>query len=244
VAATASGGFLVGGTTQRAGGTHDDGWLLLVDGDGSLAWERSFGGPLNDGVFQVAALADGGIAAVGYTDAGGSRRFEVWVLRFDGLGNLLWQRTLGLGPFDAATGVVGAVDGGLLVAGVTSSDAFRRDDVWMMRFGRNGELMWDRVFPKPGRDGAWALVALPTDRYVVAAATDSFGAGSTDAWLFCIDDLGKLLWERVYGGAKWDRPTALAVTRLGGLVLVGYTTSSGAGYEDYWVLSLNGNGRL
>jgi hypothetical protein len=140
--------------------------------------------------------------------------------------------------------VVPSPDGGVVVAGVTSRDGLRHDDVWLLRFAAGGELRWERIYPGERRDGAWALVRRPSGGYVVAAATASRGAGSTDAWLIAVDDHGRHQWQRVYGGAMWDRPTALAVDEGGGLFLGGYTTRPGAGYEDYWVLSLDREGRL
>jgi hypothetical protein len=244
VAASAEGGFLVGGTGQQPGTGHTDGLLIHLQDDGTTRWVQSYGGTGDDGIFHVATLPDGGIAAVGYSDAGGASGYELWVLRLDEQGKILWERRLGHGLFDSATGVAPAPNGGLMVAGITSEDAFRLDDVWLLRLDSAGDIVWERIFRNPRRDGAWALVTTSEGRYAVAAATESRGAGSTDAWLLGIDDKGHVEWERLYGSELWDRPTALAITSDNGLAVAGYTTSSGAGFEDYWVLRLDENGSM
>ena len=245
VATTGDGHILVAGTSQQSGSSNDDGWLMQLRQDGTVLWENRYGGPEDNGIFHVTALMDGGIAAVGYADKGGEESYQLWILRLDAKGNKLWERFLGHGQFDAGTSVVATSDGGLIVAGTTSADAFQRDDAWVLRFEADGRLAWEKVFEGEGRDGAWAIAAMPQGIYVIAAATASYGAGSTDAWLVAIDDQGEVQWERIYGGPLWDRPTSLAVTTDGGgLILGGYTTSSGAGYEDYWILRLDENGKL
>ena len=242
VAVSQSGDLLVGGTGQQPDASHTDGMLIRLQQDGTPRWEQSYGGPGDDGIFHIATLPDGGIAAAGYSDAGGETGYQLWVLRLDEHGKLLWERRLGHGLFDSATGIAPAPDGGLMVAGITSEDAFRLDDIWLLRLDASGEIVWEKILREPRRDGAWSLVATSGGRYAVAAATESRGAGSTDAWLLGIDDEGEVQWQQLHGGRLWDRPTAVAVTPDGGLALAGYTTSSGAGFEDYWVLRLDEHG--
>ena len=55
---------------------------------------------------------------------------------------------------------------------------------------------------------------------------------------------GAVRWQRTYGGELWDWPGQVAVRPDGGLLMAGYTTSLGAGYEDVWVLRLDAEGRL
>jgi hypothetical protein len=62
--------------------------------------------------------------------------------------------------------------------------------------------------------------------------------------MMALDADGEIAWERTIGGALWDRPTALAASTGGDELLVaGYTTTMGAGYEDFWLLRLDGQGR-
>jgi hypothetical protein len=242
--ATSSGHYALAGSTQSGDDPEGDAWLVLVDAQGRSRWERSFGGPGEDGLFHVAALPDGDLAAAGYTQTGPDTGFDLWVMRLTPEGEMRWQRRFHRGVFDAGTAAVPTADNGLLLAGVTSQDAFRHDKVWVLRLDRDGELLWQKVLGGAKPDAAWAAAALPDNTYAVAAATASYGAGSTDAWLFCLDDAGNLRWQRTYGGKLWDRPTAVASIPGGGIFLLGSTTSRGAGYEDFWLLRLDARGRF
>jgi hypothetical protein len=62
--------------------------------------------------------------------------------------------------------------------------------------------------------------------------------------VLCLNDAGELIWQQIYGGQLWDRPTTAALTMDGGLFVAGYTTTVGAGYEDFWLLRVDASGRF
>ena len=109
----------------------------------------------------------------------------------------------------------------------------------------DGVPRWQRTLDGGGDDMGSAIVDGGNGGLVILAATNGRGAGSSDLWLMRLEvDDGRLGWERTYGGAYWDRPTGLAVRADGGLLLAGYTTSVGAGYEDWLLMRLDPDGRL
>jgi hypothetical protein len=55
---------------------------------------------------------------------------------------------------------------------------------------------------------------------------------------------GTPLWERAFGGVRWDVARGLTSTGDGGLVVVGSTMSKGPGKTNVWILRLDGEGRL
>ncbi len=245
VIATLDGGSLVGGFTRSRGDRAGDAWLLRLDAQGELLWERTFGGAGDDGLYHLALLADGDVAAVGHRARLGvddRPQFDLWALRLDPKGAVRWSRTVNHSAFDAATGVAPTADGGLVVIGLTSP-RLGKSDVLAVRFDPEGKVVWQRTFGGEGSDTAWAVATLPAGGYVIAAATASRGHGSSDAWLMGIDEAGRLRWERLYGGALWDRPTAAAADGAG-ILMAGYTTTRGAGQEDMWLLRLDGLGKL
>jgi hypothetical protein len=90
------GGFAVAGAAQRDGrrGLR----LARLASDGTLVWERAYGGDPHDEATGLARTADGGFVLVGSTSKGGgqgSGKTNVWVLKLDGDGRLAWDRVLG-----------------------------------------------------------------------------------------------------------------------------------------------------
>jgi uncharacterized delta-60 repeat protein len=244
IVAMEDGSFVVAGMTRSYGSSQGDAWILKVDNSGDLLWERTFGGDEEYAIFSIAAMPDSGIIATGYVDEGDSFGFELWVIRLNPQGERLWDRKYGRGVFDAGTAITATEDNGAIVAGVTSKDGFRSDDAWVLRLNASGDIVWDQTFGGPEPDSAWAVVEMPGTGYAVTIATLSYGAGSSDAWLICLNDDGRLVWQRIYGGKLWDRPTTAARTQDGGLLVAGYTTTIGEGHEDFWLIRLDARGRF
>ena len=244
IAAAPDGGLIVAGFTRSRGAGDGDAWILRLDRDGKLIWDSVYGKKGDDGAFNIIPLPGGGFAVAGYSQGLGEDAYEFWVLWVDDGGWVKWERRFRRGMFAAATALTPASNGGLYVVGMSHETSKERPNVWVLHLDRYGAFVWQKQIGGPKTDGGWGVAATADGGFVVLAATASRGAGSTDAWLMRFDRSGKLLWERLYGQALWDRPTALLVTRDGGLLVTGYTTSKGNGQEDFWLLRLDDRGRL
>ncbi|MBK1671571.1 hypothetical protein CKO28_26600 [Rhodovibrio sodomensis] len=240
----ADGGTLAVGFTASYGAGDRDVWAVRTDAEGRAVWQRTFGGSRDDGAYGV-AVHDGRAVVVGYTRTDGEAGYDVWAARLDlADGEAVWTRTLDRSGMDAATSVTFAGDGDVVIAASTAGGGFGRDDIWLIRLSADGDNVWTRTLGGPSADTPWSLAPLADGGVVVAASTQSYGAGSADAWLLNVDDNGAVRWQRTYGGELWDWPGQVAVRPDGGLLMAGYTTSLGAGYEDVWVLRLDAQGRL
>jgi hypothetical protein len=251
VAAAPDGGAVAVGFTNSEGAGGRDVWALRVDANGNRLWARTYGGPGDDGGHALALHPEAGaVTLAGYsqtpagegTDASG---YDAWLARVDlADGTPAWTRRIDRSRLDGATAMTAMPDGGVLAAAITSGAGFGQDDVLLLRLGADGALTWERTAGGPRPDTPWAVSALPGGGAIVAASTQSRGAGSADAWLLRLTDAGEVAWERTYGGVLWDWPGAALAADGGGLLIAGYTTSRGAGYEDGWVLRLDADGHL
>jgi hypothetical protein len=83
-----SGGFVVAGSFQAAGEARTDGFILEVDAEGTVAWDRAYGGSEDDSLSAAVPTSDGGFIAGGWTKSLGAGDKDVWVLKLDGDGAL------------------------------------------------------------------------------------------------------------------------------------------------------------
>lgn len=114
--------------------------------------------------------------------------------------------------------IFGLVWGGILYAGGP-------DTVWTQTYG--GTLA----------DYGYCVRQTPTDGgYVIAGTAYSFGAGSYDAYLVKTDPQGDSLWMRTYGGTGVEYAYSVEHTLDGGFILAGYTSSFGAGGNDFYLV--------
>jgi uncharacterized delta-60 repeat protein len=244
IAATADGGLIVAGSTRSRGAGEGDAWILRLDPDGTLAWQTVHGAAGDDGAYNIIPVPGGGFAVAGYSQPVDAKPYDLWVLRLDDDGRIAWEQRFVRGVFGAATGLTPAPDGGLYVVGMSHESSAEMPKVWVLRLDGGGALVWQKLIGGPKTDGGWGIAATADGGFVVMAATASQGAGSTDAWLMQFDPAGELVWERLFGQSLWDLPTAILVTRDGGLMVAGYTTSQGNGQEDFWLLRLDDQGEL
>jgi len=77
---------------------------------------------------------------------------------------------------------------------------------------------------------------------VIAGDTRSFGYGLNDIYLIKLDTEGRTLWTKVLGGRGWDEANALIETTDGGLMIVGATSSHGAGDRDVYLVRTDAAG--
>jgi hypothetical protein len=52
------------------------------------------------------------------------------------------------------------------------------------------------------------------------------------------------MWSQTYGGADQEVAHSLVETSDGGYALAGYTNSSGAGHDDFWLVKTDANGNM
>jgi uncharacterized delta-60 repeat protein len=233
VRTTPDGGFIVAGFTDSFGSGGADAWVLRLDGDGNLLWQKAFGGSGTDGAYAVRPLPDGGFVVVGYTysfTAGGESR--AWVFRLSPTGSLVWQKAYGPG---VAYGLDLTPDGGFVVVGATTAFGAAGLDTWVLRLDAQGDVVWQKRYGGGGSDVGYSIRTTFDGGFVVAGFTTSFGAGSYDAWVLRLDAVGNVLWQRAYGGGLQDWANSVDLTTDGGFVVAGYTertTSGSSGWTD------------
>jgi hypothetical protein len=74
--------------------------------------------------------------------------------------------------------------------------------------------------------------------YILAGETDSFGAGGNDVYLIRTDASGDIVWTATYGGTGGERGEEIQETSDGRYIVVGSTTSFGAGVRDIYLIKV------
>jgi len=103
-------------------------------------------------------------------------------------------------------------------------------------------LTWNRSFGGSAVDRAYSLIQTTDGGYAVAGFTRSYGAGGADFWLIKLDRQGNKVWDKTFGGSKFDKAYSLIQTTDGGYAVAGYIRSYGAGDGDFWVIKLDSKG--
>jgi len=250
------GGYLVVGQSYsfRTGSRYCDAWIIKLSEEGSVLWQKTFGGQGTDSAVDIQPTfgeqrEHNGYIVVGRTTSFGAGGYDVWVLRLDRSANILWEKAYGGNAHDFGRAVLQTPDGGFLVVADTQSFGAGSRDVWILRLAADGEVLWEKTYGGTGMEMPWAVAPTGENGWVIASSTTSFGAGDADWWVLALDSAGTLLWNYTYGGAGEDRVRDLIPSGSGGYLLVGWSDSFGESFmgdipRDAWVLELDSNGAI
>lgn len=284
---TSDGGYAMVGYSRSSDGDvstnegFQDHWVVKLDAQGEIQWQKSFGFPGSDQAFSIIQTTDGGYFTSGFLDVtasgGDGNDFtssetddtravqhgvgEFWGHKLDANGNKEWRRYFGGTNNDRAYATVQADDGGILMIGASESNDFDISnpngsyDFWAVRLDASGNLVWERSFGGSEIDIAFAATKTADGNYIIAGDTRSNDGdvtefnGNADVWVIKINDQGALLWEKTLGGTNFDSARAVVATS-NGIAITGSSRSndidvtSNSGQNDIWIALLDNDGNL
>jgi hypothetical protein len=240
-------------------------------------WDRTFGGNNFEELCALQQTSDGGYILGGSSDsdAGGDKsqdakgKNDYWVIKLDGGGNLIWEKTIGGVGDDYLYTLQQTLDGGYILGGASESGiggdktgaSKGTFDFWVVKLDASGNKVWDKTFGGSASDDLSALQQTTDGGYILGGTSESgiggdktqASRGATDFWIIKLDGSGNKVWDKTFGGAASDDLSALQQTSDGGFILGGSSRSDTGGdksqpshgnvsHPDYWVVKVDASG--
>jgi hypothetical protein len=212
-------GFLVVGSlsrwTKEAGMDREvvktDAWIFMVDHEGRMAWNRTYGGWQGDYASSVTATDDG-FVVTGYGRSFGPT-LNAFILRLNAEGEVIWNRTFDLARYDYLYSATLDPEGHIVAVGhVAGSGAL------VVMVDPNGNRTWQTIHGD-SRHSASSITPVPDGFLVVGTiATDQ---DQSSIWVLKIDREGHKLWEMMLGGDGIHRGVGIAPIQDGGFMVLG-----------------------
>ncbi len=271
---TNDGGYIMaGGTLSNNGnvsGNHggEDFWVVKTDASGSISWQKTFGGTGGEQANAVQQTADGGYIVAGHANStngdvtGVHGSYDMWVVKLDASGNLVWQKALGGTGTEEAYSISQTADGGYIVSGLSISNNgdvtgnHGNNDWWVVKLTSTGAITWQKSLGGTGTEGAYFVRQTADGGYIVAGGTSSTNGdvtgahGGGDCWIVKLDTAGNLVWQKALGGTASDEAYSVKSTPDGGYIVTGYINSTNGdvtgnhGGTDAWVVKLDATGNI
>ncbi|MBX2960383.1 MAG: T9SS type A sorting domain-containing protein [Flavobacteriales bacterium] len=188
---TADGGYIVEGysssTDGDVTGNHGlyDSWVVKLDNVGTISWQKSLGGTVDDKSGFIQQTTDGGYIFAGRSQStdgdvtGNHGSYDYWVVKLSNTGGITWQKSLGGSGNDQASSIQQTTDGGYVVAGhsySTDGDVTGNHgstDYWVVKLDSVGTITWQKSFGGAGSDYAYIIHQTTDGGYVVGGESDS-----------------------------------------------------------------------
>ncbi len=204
---TADGGFLAGGysysgisgdKTQPSRGDKDV-WLIKINPQGQLLWDKSYGGLYQDEVFSIRPLPAGNGYLLGChssSEAGNEKSepalglHDFWIIQVDNQGNKVWDKTIGGEGYEQINDIEWAADGNIYLSGGTTSTGGSGDlgpeptrggmDFLLIKFNPTSrQIIWTHRYGGAGEDYPYALHLLRSGNLLMGGRSGSAPAPPT-----------------------------------------------------------------
>ena len=229
-------GYIITGYTKSRGAGESDAWLLKTNSEGDTLWTRTYGGDSWDWGTDVLPTEDGGYLLVVRCYSFGHGHYDAWIIKTDAGGDTLWTKFWGEEPNEWLSSVQQTGDGGFIFTGHTYSFGAHSQDVWLVKSDSAGEIQWMQTYGGAEDDNASFVQQTTDGGFIIAGRTYSFSKGGSDLWLVRTDDKGDSIWSRSFGGIEFDYSAVVRQAADDGFILVGSTSSFGAGDADIWMI--------
>jgi hypothetical protein len=270
---TSDSGYIIAGCSKSANADvaanygDYDAWVIKLTASGAVQWKRQMGGSSEDVAVSIQQTSDGGYIMAGNTSSAdsdvtanhGSK--DIWVVKFDPVGGISWQKTFGGSGADGAVAIRETPDSGYVIAGYTSSAdgdiSLNRGsyDLWVFKLSASGTIEWQKTYGGLAEDYA-SSIQCTNNGYIVAGFTTSSSGdvsanhGSEDVWVLQLSDTGAIVWQKTLGGSGDDFAEDIIQTIDSGYILAcGSNSANGdisgnKGHGDAWIVKLSQTGAL
>jgi ribosomal protein S11 len=244
------GGFIAAGFSDKASSNSPAALITITDGNGTLIKSATYGGSGNySQAFCVLPHenADSGYLVSGYIMKSGRVDRDILLLKIKNNGDLVWQKSIGAissDPYDtlneAAYSIIAAADSGYYLTGtVNGSFSTGQGKIFLMKVSPRGDSLWTKTFVT----GIGYSLTLTNDGGIAIGGTIQETSNS-DIIIIKTDAEGNFLWRKTFGGSGFEYGANMIETSDGGFAITGITSSSGAGYDDIYLVKTNSSGVL
>jgi len=231
--------FIVAGGTTGGGLGAEDAILTKFSADGTVEWSKVFGGGNYEYFTHMLACSDGNFLALGPTTSLGAGAWDIYIVKFDANGNVLWERTQGGTNQDLPNGVCEASDGYVITGGCTNCGPGAYN-ILVSKIDFDGNTLWTRVYGSSGQDLGGKPIEMPNGQIWLVGYLNV--NSSSDGIRMRLDGSnGDLLETLRIGETASNENISVLVPGGPGFVGSGYTTNP---QPRGWMLGFNGGGGL
>jgi len=239
---------ILGWTESYGLGSKDypDVWFFQVDSKGNKVWEKTFGGQKKDMGHSMITTSDGGYIIVG--EKWKNEKFgndysdfpDIWLIKTDSQGNLIWEKTYGGSKSDYGYSVVQSTDGGFVVTGSTNKSEDFTNYLFILKTDSFGQEEWFKTYDsdewsESTRNGLGYRIFEQNGDYIVLGRHEPYSLNEKFLGIK-FNYQGEIVWKKVFDSGRLTDGIKL---KNGGFLMTGYHDNSNS--SIYLPISEDGN---
>ena len=194
-----------------------------------------------------------------------------WVILIDSKGNIVWEKSYGFSGHDHAYNIIKTKDGNLFFNGFLDVTASRGlgstekveksikhgvGEFWCHKIDLDGNILWRKYFGGTNNDRSYDSIETADGDFIIVGSSESTDndisspKGSYDIWVIKLSSNGDFLWERSYGGSKYETANSIIQSSDKKIHILGSTLSDDKdisfqmGSSDFYLLTIDSDGNL
>jgi hypothetical protein len=249
---TTKGEIFILGTSETSGKITRDIIIIKTDANGNIIWKRSYGGVNEEAARKIIKAADGNFLITGSTKSFGQGLDDVYLIKIDSFGNIIWQKTYGGASFDGGMDILETDDNNILLLGFTDNFGARDRDFWLLKLDARGNIIWDKLYGGDNYEEPQAVIKSSDSNYIIAGHSASFGDVYHDAYAVKVNSDGEIIWQKTYGAPAIHDGAEAAVALPGGGAYIIIRTDhhhhssshENSDSENAWIIRIDNNGEI
>ena len=216
------------GNPHICGRHQNDLFIAKYNSSGTLEWQKGltgYGGPGSSAGYEsgngLAIDSLGNIYVSGDTNSGPGT-YDAMLIKYDSLGNELWQKTVGGGGYANSGEVQVDSSDNLYLCGY--DDSMGHVQAYVIKYNSSGTEQWQRMVGGSSGEYCYAMAVDNSGNVYLAGTTSSTGtSGGGDYLIVKYDSLGNLQWQRLLGGSTgYDSPFSIVTDSSDNFYINGY----------------------
>jgi Secretion system C-terminal sorting domain len=215
--------------------------INILLGQAPRKFYTKMGGAGIDVGYGVKQTLDKQYIITGSTSSFGQGNTDVYLIKLDSMGVILWQKTIGGFVNDVGRAIVQLSDSSYVITGFSNSFGNGGYDAYTVRTDKDGVIIWQRSWGGQDWDFAYDVLVAPDGNIVICGSTESFGNGKKDAFAVKYNYItGNQIWQKIIGGTEDDDFKGMVLDNSGtAIIAAGGTKSRGDILGDAWAFKLD-----
>lgn len=233
------------GSCRSFNAQYTDICVIRLSAQGEVLWRLLLGGAKQDEGKAIARAADGTLMVLGTTKSIETHYDRnLYVAKVSLEGKLIWEKSLGGDRDEFAGGIAGTDDGGALIVADSESFGNNDKDIYIVKINQEGKVLSSHTVGGEREDSAKALTRVKDGNMVMVGYREMESPSNKDFFIMKLDQNGKKIWAKTYGGEYADSLAGVTPSIDGGIVATGKTRSFGSEQTDLSVMKFDAEGEL